>query len=180
MPTELFIRSYPAKGVEVVPVTFGAGPYAYALLCLLPVTAIAWFVAVLRSTSPGPDWLWAGLIVSVAGFFTVLVLLRRLKLEIRMDGISYTSLFRSARFVAYSDISSVVLIDYRHASSEATPRRSMLSWTAIVTSKIETQQPPIKISLTFFPPAGRSPDCSSRKYGSLVRERATQSVRQQM
>lgn len=151
MPTELSVRPYPAKGVEVVPVTFRAGPYAYALLCLLPVSAIAWFVIVLRNISPRPDWLWPGLIISVAVFFTVLALLRRLKLEIRMDGISYTSLFRKPRFVAYPDISSVVLIDYRQEDSHATPQRSMLSWTAIVTPKIETHQPPIKISLTFFP-----------------------------
>lgn len=73
-----------------------------------------------------------------------------------MDGISYTSLFRNARFVAYPDISSVVLIDYRQEDSHATPQRSMLSWTAIVTPKIETHQPPIKISLTFFPYAAHS------------------------
>jgi len=134
-----------------MPVTFGAGPYGFALLCVLPVSAITWFVVVLRSISPRPDWLWAGFIVSVAGFFAVLALLRRLKLEIRMEGVSYTSLFQRPRFVAYPDISSVVLIDYRQDDSHATPQRSMRSWTAIITPKIETRKPPIKISLTFFP-----------------------------
>jgi hypothetical protein len=151
MSAELSVKSYPPKGIEVVPITFGAGLYAYFLLCLVPVAATIWFVVMLRSISPIPYWAWLGLIISVAGFFWVLGLLRNLKLEIRMDGISYTGFSRKARFVAYPDISSIVLIDYRQSDSYATPQRSMLSWTAIITPRVETHEPPIKIRLTFFP-----------------------------
>lgn len=151
MSAELFVRSYPAKGAEIVPVVFGAGTYAYALLLMAPVAAIAFFVIVLHNISPRPDGSWPGLLISIVAFSSVLALLRRLRLEIRMDGISYTSFFRNARFVAYPDISSIVVIDYREEESHATPQRSVLSRTAIVTPKVETRKPPMKISLTFFP-----------------------------
>lgn len=77
-------------------------------------------------------------------------LLRRLNLEIRTDGISYTSLFGPARFVAFSEISTVVLIDYRHASSQAYPSDTPFTWTALIRPNVETGKPVLRIPLSLF------------------------------
>jgi hypothetical protein len=152
----LIVRSYPAPGVEIVPSTFGAGPYGYSVLELLPVAALIWFGIALRNVYPRPQWLWYGVVISVLGFFFVLAFLRSVRLEIRADGVSYASLLRREKFAAYRDISSVVLIDYRHLRSEASPRRSLRTYTAIITPNIETGGTPFKIPLTLFPDFARS------------------------
>jgi len=78
---------------------------------------------------------------------------RRLRLEIGANGISYTGLFGAARFVAFSEISTVVFIDHRNIRSEAYPRRTPFSWTAIVTPNLETGKSVMRIPLTLFPGA---------------------------
>jgi hypothetical protein len=80
-----------------------------------------------------------------------IVFVRRLRLEIRMDGISYTGPFRGTRFLAYSDISTVVVIDYRLLRSEATPRESVRSFTVVITPNAGTYKPTLKIPLALFP-----------------------------
>jgi hypothetical protein len=147
----LFVRSYPAPGADVVPATFGAGLRGYFLLGLLPVSAVIWFGIALRNDYSKPKWLFYGLAISLAGIFVALAFLHKLELEIRMDGVSYTRLLRGTSFVAYADVSSVVLIDYRHARSQATPSRSIRRWTAIITPKVGVGAPARRIPLTLFP-----------------------------
>lgn len=156
MTNGLIVRSYPAPGVEIVPSTFGAGPYGYFVLEFLPVAALIWFGIALRNVYPRPQWLWYGVVISVFGFFFVLAFLRSLKLEIRADGISYSSLLRREKFAAYHDISSIVLIDHRQVSSMSTPGRSLRSYTAVITPKFETGAATFKIPLTLFPDFARS------------------------
>jgi hypothetical protein len=120
-------------------------------LGLLPVSAVIWFGIALRNVYPRPKWLFYGLAISLAGIFVALAFLHKLELEIRMDGVSYTRLLWGTRFVAYADVSSVVLIDYRHLRSEATPRRSIRRWTAIVTPKVAAGAPALRIPLTLVP-----------------------------
>jgi hypothetical protein len=96
-------------------------------------------------------WVFDGLIVSVLGLLLALSFLRRLRLEINLDGISYTGLFGSMRFVAFSEISTVVLIDHKHISSQAQPPRTPLSWTAIITPNVGTAKSVLKIPLSLFP-----------------------------
>lgn len=95
--------------------------------------------------------MFEGLIISIAGLIFSLVCLRKLKLEIRADGIAYESLFRGRHFIAFPEISAVVFIDHKHFRSEARPRRSLRSWAAIITPNAATGKTPLRISLTLFP-----------------------------
>lgn len=146
----LFIRGYPARGVEVVPSSYSAGANGYFLVCMVPAWALSLFVAVYHAGSHGP-WVLGGIGASFLVLLIAVSLLRRLSLDIRVDGISYRGLLAAQRFVAFSEISAVVLIDHRHSNSEATPRRTPLSWTAIITPTPETRKPPLKIPLSLFP-----------------------------
>lgn len=153
MSNGLFIRSYPVQGVAIIPSSYAAGMHAYFLSCLFPVAAISFFVAILHS---GFKYRWAywGLFTSVVILLLVVSLLSRLRLEIRSDGISYAAPFSGPRFTAFSEMSTVVFIDHMHLSSETQPRRSLLTWTAIITPNPETGKPAVRIPLTLFPEAG--------------------------
>jgi hypothetical protein len=146
----VFIRPYPQRGVQVIPVSYSAGAQGYFIICLLPVAATAWFVAAIYNSHPKPSWLLVGLSLSVFGFLFSLSCLRKLRLEIRADGISYTSLFRGTRFVAFGEISTVVFIDHKHMSSEAQPRRTLRTWTAIITPNPNGSKSTMRIPLTLF------------------------------
>ena len=153
MSNGLFIRSYPAQGIVVVPAAYSAGAHAYFLFCLLPVLAISFFVAILHG---GFKYQWAywGLLASVVILLVVLSLLRRLRLEIKPDGISYVALFGAPKFTAFSEMSTVVFIDHMHLRSEALPNtRGPLTWTAIITPNPDTRKRVLRIPLTFFPGA---------------------------
>jgi hypothetical protein len=146
----LFIRSYPVKGIAVVPAAYIAGAYCYFLFCLFPVAAISFFVVTLHNRF-GYQWAYWGLFASALILLLVVSLLRRLRLEIRPDGISYTAPFSGPRFTAFSEMSTVVFIDHRHLNSEAQPRGVPSTWTAIITPNPETGKPAVRIPLTFFP-----------------------------
>lgn len=152
MSNGLFIRAYPVRGASIIPSSYTVGPNGYFLLCLFPVIAIAFFVAILHNVS-NYRWAYLGLFASTVSLMIVLAFLRRLRLDIRLDGLTYIGLFGEARFVAFSEMSTVVFIDHRHLSSEAQPRRNVLSWTAIITPNIETGKRIVKIPLTLFPEA---------------------------
>jgi hypothetical protein len=90
----------------------------------------------------------------VAILLVVLSLLRGLQLEIRSNGISYVPLFGAPKFMAFSEMSTVVFIDHMHLTSEAHPNmRGPLTWTAIITPNPATGKPALRIPLTFFPEA---------------------------
>jgi hypothetical protein len=149
----IFIRTYPRRGVQAIPASYPAGANGYFIICLLPVSATVWFGVAIYNSNPRPSWLFGGLFISVVALLFSLACLRELRLDIRADGISYASLFRGTRFIAFADISTVVFIDYKHIRSEAQPRRSLRTWTAIITPNPETSKSAMRIPLTLFPTA---------------------------
>jgi hypothetical protein len=151
----MFVRPYPASGVKVIPMAFGAGANGYFLLSMLPVASTLWFMTALHNLDPIPPIMQYGLVISLLGLFSVIVLARRLRLEIGINGISYTGAFKGSRFIAFSEISTVVLIDYRHLRSEATPRRSVRSFTMIITPNVDTGKASLKVPLTLFSDSAR-------------------------
>jgi hypothetical protein len=152
----LFIRSYPAPGIRVIPTAFAPGINAYFVFCFLPIWAISLFGVILHISDPRPAWALIGLLISISVLFLAVSLVRRFRLEIRIDGISYTSPIRGTSFIGFSETSAVVLIDYRHLSSEATPRRSVRSFTMIITPNVETRKTALKIPLTLFSDSARN------------------------
>jgi hypothetical protein len=146
----LFIRTYPARGAQIIPSSYSAGINGYFLVCFLPAFAVSFFVVFLF-IGFRQQWVFEGLTASVLSLLIALSFVRRLRLEINSDGISYTGLFRPVRFLVFSEISTVVFIDYKHERSEANPRESPLSWTAIITPNVEMAKPVLKIPLSLFP-----------------------------
>jgi hypothetical protein len=126
----LFIRSYPARSASIVPASFTARPYGYFLVCLLPVTAVCFFVAALWGIAKPDTWVYIGLGFSLFGFALAIAYLRELKLDITPLGLSFRSLFRRTKFVAFDEISTVVLISplrfYLRIDPEAIPRSTLI------------------------------------------------------
>ena len=152
MPRSLFIRSYPAPGVQVIPASYSAGTNGYFVVCLLPVAAACWFAIALYNSVSKPQWLFEGLFASIMVLLLGLSYLRSLKLEITIDGISFAILFHGTHFISFGEISTVVFLDYRHLRSEAIPRRTLRSWQAVITPNGETGKSKIRIPLNMFPP----------------------------
>jgi hypothetical protein len=146
----LFIRSYPALGVQVIPTSYSAGPNGYFLLCLISVAAISFFSVALHNGFRY-RWVFEGLFASALFLLLVLAYLQRLKLEISVGGIYFTTIFLDTSFIAFSEMSTVVFIDHRHVRSEYQPRRVPLSRTAVITPNGETGKPILRIPLAFFP-----------------------------
>jgi hypothetical protein len=152
MTTGLFIHSYPAPGAQAMPVTYNAGAYAYFVTCFFPVAFTSVFVAATFVPGQKPSWFIPALVALILTILLVVLFLRSLRLEITTDGISYTNPVRGARFLAYSEMSSVVLIDYRHEGyGTASINRSLRLWTMVITPKMETGKATLRIPLTLFP-----------------------------
>jgi hypothetical protein len=152
MTNSLFIRSYPAPGAQPLPAIYNSGAYAYFVVCLFPVAVTCAFAVAILDTRQKPSWLIPALVVSIVAFFLVLVFLRALRLEITTDGISYTNPVRGTKSLTYPEMSSVVLIDYRHEGNGAAGiSRSLRTWTMVITPKMETGKAPLRIPLTIFP-----------------------------
>jgi len=148
----LFIRSYPAVGAKIEPATYGPETSGYVLLGLIPVLVIwsAGPASVIKSS-----WLPWGLVIYAVGAIFATTFLRSLKLEIRMDGISYANLYRGTNFLAYSDISTVVLYTNPHVRQIKVWSGFTLPNTMAITPKPETGKPALKIPLDLFPDAAR-------------------------
>jgi hypothetical protein len=96
--------------------------------------------------------LLAAFAISILVLALVMGILRSLRLEITADGISYTHPIRGTKFILYSEMSSVVLLDYfREGGGVGSSSRSPRRWTLAITPKVETGKAPFKIPLTFFP-----------------------------
>jgi hypothetical protein len=149
MSESLFIRPYPAQNGKIVPATFRAGPYGYFLVCLWPFAAVCFFVAGLLGVPERQVWMYEGLGLSFSGMALALAYLRALKLDITLQGISFGSLFRGHRFVAFDEISTVVLVSplrfYLRVDPESIPR-SLL----IITPNSSTGKRRVRIPLTFI------------------------------
>jgi|ERR1700722_6741375 len=152
MTTALFVRSYPAPGAHATPATYRAGAYAYFVVCLFPVSLACALVVGLFESSQKPSWLIPALAVLILTILLAVLLLRALRLDIATDGISYASPIRGMHSLTFPEMSSVVLIDYRHeGNGPAGINRSLRLSTMVITPKMETGKATLKIPLTVFP-----------------------------
>jgi hypothetical protein len=141
-----FMGSFHDHPAEVIPRSFKAGTQGYLVSCTAPVLLVAFFAIVLAIVRPGPLWASVGFATSLLLILFLLRCLRKLNLEITSEGISYSSPFSQTRFIGYTEISAVVLIDYRYGLW-----RGILKWTVIVTPKAAVGKATLTIPLTFFP-----------------------------
>jgi hypothetical protein len=152
MSNGIFIHSYPAPDAQAIPISYNSGAWGYYVSCLFPFAVTCIFAAALFDTGQKPSWLIPALMISIVALLLVVAFLRALRLEITTDGISYTNPIRGAKFLMFSEMSAVVLMDYRHeGGGAASASRSLRRWTMVITPKMETGKAPLKIPLTFFP-----------------------------
>jgi len=149
-PVSLISHSYLNAGSQAVPAEFGAGKLPYVLLALVPILLICWAgPATLSRASSFP----LALTIYAVLFVAAAACLHTLKIQIRSDGISYSSLFCKTNTIAFSEISSAIVLTDPHYRSEAWPE---FNWhDFIITPKPETGKPPIKIALLLFPSEAR-------------------------
>jgi hypothetical protein len=149
-PVSLVSHSYADVGKHAVPAEFCAGKTPYVLMVLGPIFLMWWAGPATVSHAP---WFHLAITIYVLVLFAAVACLRTLKLEIRADGISYASLFCKANTIAFSEISSAVILTDPHYRTEAWPE---FNWhDFIITPKPETGKPPIKIALLLFPSEAR-------------------------
>jgi hypothetical protein len=152
MSNGLFVRSYPAIGVQIAPVTFRAGRLPYFLLILAPLVFV-WYA---RHLILGNfTWIGLGLTIYALGAILAATFLRNLKLEIRADGICYTDIFRRATLIYFAEISTVVVNTNPHVRAVKLWFNPLLIGTIEITPKVETGKAPIKVSSTLFPHAAK-------------------------
>jgi hypothetical protein len=151
MPNGPFVRSYPPPGVRATPVSYSTGMNGYFVLCLFPVVATCWFAVALCISGSKPQWMFEGLFVSIILLLLALAFLRRLKLEITVDGISFHTLFCRTQFIGFREISTAVFIEIHSALSEYLPGGSVRSWQAVITPNHEVGKPKMRIPLHLFP-----------------------------
>jgi hypothetical protein len=158
MGDDLFTTpSSPNKGAPILPATYRAGNAGYMVwLGLIPAIVV---LAVGPAKLEKPQWL----VLSIATYslFAVLVTLyfRRLKIEIRTDGMSYSNLFRGTNVIAYSEILSAV----HYFDSEPNPNRwnslslgrARLLNRLVIIPRSESGKPTVNIPLKYFPDDGQ-------------------------
>lgn len=148
--SSLLSHQYPAVGFDVVPMTFGAGKFGYALMILLPVIGI-WLIGPANLTRA--PWLRWALVVYAAGAVFAMLFLLQLKLEIRTDGIGYASMFSENTFVLFSEMSSAVILTDPHSRLSLWPAFTLHDF--VITPRPETNKATLKIPLLLFPLAAR-------------------------
>lgn len=147
MSNGLFIQSYPAPGVQIVPATYTVGKGGYVVIGTLTLL----IVEIIRPTrilqSP---WLPLGLLIYFVAAAFAVFFFRSFRLEIRTDGISYANFFRKERFIAFAEISTVVLFSNRWSGGRQSHLGSPTAGTIIITPKVETGKPVLKVPLWLF------------------------------
>lgn len=147
MSNGLFIQSYPAPGVQVVPSTYRVTKGGYAFIGSLTVLIV---VAIGSMKLENWRWLPLGIVIYIGITCLALIFFRSFRLDVRNDGISYANAFRNERFLSFNEISTVVLFTNRWAGkSERRISLTMLG-TMVITPKIETGKPVLKIPLWLF------------------------------
>lgn len=149
MSNGLFIQSYPAPGVEIVPASYTVGKAGYAFIASITVLII---LMVGHGILEKSRWLPFGLVIYFLIVSLALIFFRSFKLDVRTDGISYSNSFRGERFLAWPEISTVVLFTNRWTGNRE--QRLSLSFTMlgtiVITPKPETGKLPLKIPLWLF------------------------------
>jgi hypothetical protein len=150
-PVSLASHSYSDVGKHAVPAEFCAGKTPYAFMALGPILLMWWAGPATVSHAP---WFHLVITIYVLVLIAAVAFLRTLRLEIRADGISYASLFCKGNTIAFSEISSAVILTDPHYRTQAWPE---FNWhDFIITPKPETGKPPIKIALMLFPAEDRN------------------------
>jgi hypothetical protein len=147
MSNGLFIQSYPAPGVAIVPASYTVGKGGYALIGTLTFLIIEIMGGPTRLVKS--HWLPLDLFIYVVAVSLTLFFFRSFKLGVRPDGISYANFFRSERFIAFADISAVVLFT-NWSSGRQSRLGSTTPGTIVITPKVETGKPVLKIPLWLF------------------------------
>ncbi len=176
MPKDLYTtRTYPAPGAPTTPATYRGGGFGYFLfLILIPALIAGWiFYTGMEKSRELPRYV--GTYVLIAVFATIYV--HSLKLEIRTDGISYSTLFRRTKVIVFSEMSMVVLyIDSGYGGRQrglGSWRGAWLTGWLMITPKPETGKPTLKIPLKYFPRKVQEyvrSSYSRRKNGTCGRE----------
>jgi hypothetical protein len=152
MSNGLFVRSYPAAGVQIVPATYSVARSAY-FLELIPL--LLFLLAGPRNLSSA-RWLFPVLLIYAFAMLFAGIFLRRLRLGIRTDGITYTNISARERFLFFSDISTVVLFTNQWSSGRGRWPSFRMPGSMVITSKLETGTPALKIPLYLFPDAAKA------------------------
>jgi hypothetical protein len=152
MDKDLFVQSYPSLRTKIIPVTYTAGPNGYYVVCLLPFIGICFFAALIWGFPRQESWTYLGLGISILGLILATAYLRKLRLEITNNGISYRSLFRGARYVAYAEISTAVLINPNRVRLESSTVDAPPRITLVITPNPHTGKHSVKIPLSFLQP----------------------------
>jgi hypothetical protein len=124
----------------------------YFAVCIAPITMIASFVAaVFEGFQKIPVWVYWGLGLSVAALILAVIYLRRLKLEITSSDISFHTLFRTTKTIAFNEVSTIVLISHdRVALQSSNPGGAPGPRKLIITPKTETGKATIRVHMPFF------------------------------
>jgi len=147
MSNGLFIQSYPAPGVEIVPASYTVGKGGYGLLAMVAILIV---LILGPSNLEKSRWLQLGLLVYFLIVGLALISLRTFRLDVRTDGISYASFFHKEQFVAFADISTVVLFTTRWVGYRGQRQSFTMPGTMVITPKLETGKHVLKIPLYMF------------------------------
>lgn len=147
MSNGLFIQSYPAPGVQVVPATYTVTKSGYAFIASITI-----LVAVVIGELKPENWRWLplGIVIYLGAACLALIFFRSFKLDIRNDGISYANALRNERFLAFNEISAVVLFTNRWTAYSERRMSLIMPGTMVITPKIETGKPALKVPLWLF------------------------------
>jgi hypothetical protein len=121
------------------------------ITCLVPVLLAVFFLIAFFIVYPDSFWESVGFAASVLLISSLLMYLRKFRLDITSGGISYSGPFSGIRFINYREISAATVIDYG-----LSPWRGILTATLVVTPKEAAKEALLKIPLTFFPREARA------------------------
>ncbi|HEV2305503.1 MAG TPA: hypothetical protein VGR93_08290 [Candidatus Acidoferrales bacterium] len=148
MSNGLFIQSYPAPGVEIVPASYTVGKGGYVLIATITVLMV---LMVGPRNLEESRWLPLGLLIYFVTVSLALIFFRSFKLDVRTDGISYSNSFRGERFVAFAEMSTVTLFTNRWVAYQAAHGLNFrMPGTIVITPKPDTGKPVLKIPLWLF------------------------------
>ncbi|HVB07371.1 MAG TPA: hypothetical protein VNF00_00370 [Candidatus Acidoferrales bacterium] len=153
MSNGLFLQSYPAVGVQIVPATYYAGKFGYFLMAALPAVVIILLAG--PANVEKSRWLLPGLAIYLLGVAFLAISLPSLKLDIRTDGISYTNLFRKEEFLAFTEISTAVLFTNQWCGNRERRMSFTMPGKMVITPKPDAGKAALKIPLYLFPDAAQ-------------------------
>jgi hypothetical protein len=148
MSNGLFIQSYPAPDVQVIPTNYSGAKGGYVLAVTISV-----LIALMLGTTnlAKSQWLPAALAAYLIAVLLAIAFFHTFRLDIRADGIAYANLFRKERFIAFQEISTVIVFTSRWVADQAAHGFNFnMPGTIIITPKVETGKAALRIPLWLF------------------------------